>query len=94
MKRTLFFLLTLLFIGGGIARSSVYIQYYNNDSKTYTWEVKIAGTMTKVEFGGSRTSTVTIQGGASECIIFTNCGEIKILNNAKITIKNGCISIN
>jgi hypothetical protein len=74
-------------------KASVYIQYYNKDSKTYTFDVKIAGTMTKVEFGGSRTSSVTIQGGSSECIIYTSCGEVKLSNNVKITISNGCITI-
>ncbi|MBI3135344.1 MAG: hypothetical protein HYZ14_11775 [Bacteroidetes bacterium] len=93
MKKQMLLLAVLLFLVSGIARSSVYIKYYNTDSKTYTWDVKIAGTMTKVEFGGSRTSTVTIQGGASDCIIYTPCGEIKLTNDVKITIKNGCITI-
>lgn len=93
MKKQMLILAVLLFLVSGIARSSVYIQYYNADSKTYTWDVKIAGTMTKVEFGGSRTSTVTIQGGSSDCIVFTPCGEIKLTNNVKITIRNGCITI-
>jgi hypothetical protein len=86
-------ILGLLLLLSGIARSSVYIRYYNADSKTYKFEVKIAGTMTTVEFGGSRTSTVTIQGGSSECIVYTPCGEVKLTNDIKITIKNGCISI-
>ena len=93
MKKHMLLLAVLLFFVSGIARSSVYIKYYNADSKTYTWDVKIAGTMTKVEFGASRTSTVTIQGGSSDCIIYTPCGEVKLSNDVKITIKNGCISI-
>lgn len=83
-----------LFMLSITAEASVYIQYYNKDSKTYTFDVKIAGTSTKVEFGSSRTSSVTIQGGATECIIYTPCGEFKIHDNAKITISNGCITIN
>jgi hypothetical protein len=86
-------ILGLLLLLSGIARSTVYIRYYNADSKTYKFEVKIAGTMTTVEFGGSRTSTVTIQGGSSECIVYTPCGEVKLTNDVKISIKNGCISI-
>lgn len=93
MKRNVFLSVLMLFIFSGIARSSVYIKYYNADSKTYTWDVKIAGVMTKVEFGGSRTSSVTIQGGSSDCIIYTPCGEFKVSNDMKITIKNGCISV-
>lgn len=93
MKNKILMLTMFLFLFSGMAHSSVYIKYYNADSKTYTWEVKIAGTMTKVEFGGSRTSTVTIQGGSSECIIYTPCGEVKLSTDIKITIKNGCITI-
>ena len=86
-------ILGLLLLLTGVARSSVYIKYHNADSKTYKFEVKIAGTMTTVEFGGSRTSTVTIQGSSSDCIIYTPCGEVRLSNNVSITIKNGCISI-
>ena len=93
MKKQILLLAVFLFLFTEIAQASVYIKYYNTDSKTYTWEVKIAGTMTKVEFGGSRTSTVTIQGGSSECIIYTPCGEVKLSTDVKITIKNGCIII-
>lgn len=82
----------LLFLSG-FANASVTIRYYNQDSKAHTFDVKIAGSMTTVEFGGNRTSTVTIQGGASDCIIYTSCGEIRISNDAHITIKNGCITI-
>ncbi|MBK7129208.1 MAG: hypothetical protein IPM74_08175 [Crocinitomicaceae bacterium] len=75
------------------AFSNVYIRYSNQDSKTYTWDVKIAGVMTKVEFGGNRTSTVTVQGSASECTVFSACGDVRLTNDVKITIKNGCIVI-
>lgn len=93
MKKQVVFLSFILLMFTVQAKASVYIQYYNKDSKTYTFEVKIAGTMTKVEFGGSRTSSVTIQGGASECVVYTPCGEVKLTNNVKITISNGCITI-
>jgi hypothetical protein len=93
MKTKLILISFIFFIFAGQAKASVYIQYYNKDSKTYTFDVKIAGTTTKVEFGGSRTSSVTIQGGSSECIIYTSCGEVKLSNNVKITISNGCITI-
>ena len=93
MKKHIIVLSMLLFLFSGIAHSSVYIKYYNADSKTYTFEVKIAGTMTTVEFGSSRTSTVTIQGGASECTVYTPCGDIRLSNDVKITIRNGCITI-
>ena len=93
MKKQILILIFVLTAFSQQAFSSVYIKYFNQDSKTYTFEVKIAGSMTKVEFGSSRTSSVTIQGGSSECIIYTPCGEIKLSSDVKITIKNGCISI-
>lgn len=93
MKRQLVLLSFILLMFSGQSKASVYIQYYNKDSKSYTFEVKIAGTKTTVEFGGSRTSSVTIQGGSSECIVYTSCGEVKLTDNIKITISNGCITI-
>lgn len=71
--------------------AAVTIRYYNKDSKAHTFKVKIDGSMKEVTFDGSRTSTVTIQGGATECIIYTDCGEVKIKTDAHIEIKDGCI---
>lgn len=93
MKRIL--LILILFVGlSPIADASVYIQYTNKDSKSYKFDVKIAGVITTVEFQANRTSSVTIEGSVTECIVFSQCGEIKLSNNTHITILNGCISIN
>ena len=54
--------------------NGISLRYYNKDSKTYVYDVKIGGRATKLEFGGSRTATVTIQGGSSSDVIVTNCG--------------------
>lgn len=75
------------------AVKSVYIRYYNKDSKTYTYDVKIGGSTTKVEFGSSRTASVTIQGGGSSAVIKTNCGDVTVNDGANIEIKDGCIIV-
>jgi len=71
--------------------SAVTIHYYNKDSKSHTFKVKIDGSFKEVTFDSSKTSDVTIQGGATECIIYTSCGEVTIKAGDKLEIKDGCI---
>ncbi|GAA4277723.1 hypothetical protein [Aquimarina mytili] len=78
---------------GVIAQANVNLRYYNKDSKTHKFEVKIAGSTKTVEFGSSRTASVTIQGGSEKAEIKTDCGWITVTNNSKIEIKDGCIVI-
>ncbi|TPN87280.1 hypothetical protein [Aquimarina algicola] len=73
--------------------ANVYLRYYNKDSKTHKFEVKIAGSTKTVEFGSSRTSSVTIQGGSEKAEIKTDCGWITLSDDDKIEIKDGCITI-
>lgn len=73
--------------------ANVTLRYYNKDSKTHKMDVKISGSSKTVEFGSSRTSSVTIQGGGNEAYIETSCGRIKVKDGDKIVIKNGCITI-
>ena len=73
---------------------AISLRYYNKDSKSYEFKVKSCGRTTKVKFDKSKTTTVTIQSGCSDAIIFDKCKEIKVENGDKITIKNGCITIN
>jgi plastocyanin len=60
MKRFLLtivsFFLVVTFISAGVT-----IRYYNKDSKTHEMKVTIAGSSKTVEFGSSRTASVTIQ---------------------------------
>ena len=74
--------------------AAVTIHYYNKDSKSYTFKVKVDGVTKEVTFDASKTSDVTIQCGASEVIIITNCGEVRVKQGAKIEIKDGCIKFN
>lgn len=93
MKKKFALLFSALFLTITFAKASVYIRYYNKDSKTYKFEVKIGGSTRTVEFGSSRTASTTIQGGGSDCEIKTECGWVKIDNNSKIEIKDGCITV-
>lgn len=93
MKKRLLIFVFILGLISSSANASVFIQYHNKDSKSYTFEVKIAGVMTKVEFGGNRTSSVTIQGADRDCVIYTPCGEVRLVDNVKITISGGCIVV-
>lgn len=70
---------------------AVTLRYYNKDSKSYTFKVKIDGSYKEVTFDASKTSNVTIQGGDKEVIIYTSCGEVKLKDGANIEIKDGCI---
>lgn len=85
-------MLTMLFFVSSLD-AGIYIKYYNKDSKTYKWDVKTCGSKKTVEFGSSRSSSVTIQTGCDDAIIYTDCGEVKITDDSKITIKDGCIII-
>ncbi len=75
------------------AFSAITIQYYNKDSKNHKMDVKIDGSVKQVEFDASKTSSVTIQGGAKTCVIATSCGKVEVKDGAKIEIKDGCIKI-
>lgn len=93
MKSKLLSLGVALLVFAATAGAAVTLRYYNKDSKTHTFRVKISGSYTTVEFGSSRTASVTIQGGDETAIIYTNCGEVKVKQGDNIEIKDGCIVI-
>ena len=93
MKKSLILTAAIIGFAASGAFSAVTIRYYNKDSKAITLKVKIDGTTKEVTFDGSKTSSVTIQGGATECAIMTSCGEIRVKDGANIEIKDGCIKI-
>lgn len=92
MKKSIALGAALLFAASS-AFSAVTIRYYNKDSKEHKMQVAIDGSMKEVTFDGSKTSSVTIQGGAKECWIITSCGRVKIADGASIEIKDGCITV-
>ncbi len=71
--------------------AAVSILFYNKANKSHTFKVKIGGSYKEVTFDASKTSDVTIQGGATECIIYNSCGEVTIKAGDKIEIQDGCI---
>lgn len=73
--------------------AGITLRYYNKDSKTHEFKVKTCGSTKEVEFGSSRTASVTIQTGCSDAVIYTDCGEVTVKDGMKITIKDGCIKI-
>jgi len=93
MKKRFFLTIAAVFLAVTFMSANVTIRYYNKDSKEHSMNVKIAGSSKTVTFGGSRTATVTIQGGSSECVIETPCGKITVKDGATIEIKDGCIII-
>lgn len=94
MKKKLFTLAVALLFIVSFVQAGVTLRYYNKDSKTHTMEVKISGSSKTVEFGSSRTASVTIQGGSSECVIETSCGKVTVKDGDNIEIKDGCIKVN
>ncbi len=72
----------------------VTIRYYNKDSKEYVMKVSMDGNNSEVKFSSSTTSSVTIQGGGTKCVIETSCGKVEVKDGANIEIKDGCIKIN
>lgn len=93
MKK-LFLTIAVVSFGFSAMFGALTIRYQNKDSKSSTFKVKIDGSTKEVTFDGSKTSSVTIQGGATEAVIITSCGEVKIKTGANIEIKDGCIKIN
>lgn len=94
MKKKIILLFSALLFSAVFLDAAVTIRYYNKDSNTHVMKVKISGSSKTVEFGSSRTSTVTIQGGDNTCVIETTCGNVTVKDGANIEIKNGCIKVN
>jgi len=92
MKLTaMIFSLAFIFLAN--VASAFTIKYYNKDSKNHTMEVKSNGSTQKVEFRSSTSGATSIQTSASEVEIKTSCGWVKVKDGAKVTIKDGCITV-
>ena len=84
---------SLAFIFLANVASAFTIKYYNKDSKNHTMEVKSNGSTQKVEFRSSTSGATSIQTSAKEVEIKTSCGWVKVKDGAKVTIKDGCITV-
>lgn len=91
MKKTIL-ALGLVSLFGMNAFASVYIRYYNKDSQVWTFKVEMDGQNKEVTFNGSTSGAATIGGSGTKAIVSTKCGDVEISDNAKIEIKNGCIT--
>ncbi len=86
-------LLGFLFV---ILANAVYaysVPYYNKDSKTYKFEVKINGSIREIEFRGSTSGTAHCPPTADIAEIKSECGWVKVKNGQKVVIKNGCLTV-
>ena len=92
MKKFIAFSFALLMIIGTLG-AAVTLRYYNKDSTSYTFKVKIDGSTKAVEFDASKTSSVTIQGGATEAVISCGCGDVKVKTGDNIEIEKGCVRV-
>lgn len=75
------------------AFANVSLRYSNGDSTDYKFDVKIGGSSTSVEFGHSRTASVTIQGGSSNAEISTPSGRVNVKDGDTVEIKNGKLKV-
>lgn len=73
------------------ASAAVTVRYYNKDSKSHVAEAVCSGSKKTVEFGSSRTASVTIQGSGPCAVTLGNTVELK--GGERITIKDGKIAI-
>lgn len=69
------------------------VKYYNRDSKTYTWEIKVNGNVREITFNASTSGTANSPSSGDECEIKCECGWVKIEKGQKIEIKDGCIKV-
>lgn len=72
--------------------AAVTVEYYNKDSKSYTFDAKCSGMNYKVTFESSRTAATTIQ-NSGPCVIETSYGKVELKGGEKIEIKDGKITI-
>jgi hypothetical protein len=80
-------------LASSAVHAGIYIKYYNKDSKTHKMEVKTCGTKKTAEFRSSTSGVVTIQSGCDDAVIYTSCSEVKVSDGDKVSIKDGCITI-
>jgi len=74
------------------AVASVYVKYYNKDSKKHVFDATCSGSKYKVEFNASTTGAATIQ-GSSPCVVTHAGGQITLEGDEKLEIKDGVIKI-
>ena len=92
MKITLFAFAALLLFVTSMA-SAYSVLYYNKDSKSYTFDVKLKGNTKKITFKGSTSGTAHCPPTANIAEIKSECGWVEVKNGQKVVIKDGCLKI-
>ncbi len=92
MKKTFALAVGFIFFANIVGAFTV--KYYNKDSKNYKMEVKSNGSTQKIEFRSSTSGSTSVQTSADKVKIKTECGWVEVEDGDKITIKDGCITIN
>ena len=72
---------------------AVTIRYYNKDSQSHTMKVSMDGNSKEVQFDGSKSSSVTVQGSGSSCVIESKCGKVEVRDGQNVEIKDGCVKL-
>jgi hypothetical protein len=76
------------------AQAGLFLRYENHDSKKYKFKVKTCGSTEDLTFESSTSGSTNVQTGCDNGVILeTSCGEVKIKNNDKVSIKDGCVKI-
>ena len=86
-------MLFALLMFGTIVAQAFSVKYYNRDSKTYTWEIKVNGNLREITFNASTSGTANSPSSGDVCEIKTECGWVTVEKGQKIEIKDGCIKI-
>lgn len=86
------FLTVMFFLVANVA-SAFSIRYYNKDSKDHKMEVRTNGSTKSIEFRSSTTGSSSVQTSADTIEVKTSCGWVTVEDGDKITIKDGCITI-
>ncbi len=73
---------------------AVTIRYYNKDSQSHTMKVSMDGNSKEVQFDASKTSSTTVQGSGTKCVIESKCGKVEVKDGQNIEIKDGCVKVN
>lgn len=89
--RTISLTLALLFFAS--IANAYSIPYYNRDSTTHTFEVKINGSKYEITFNSSTTGTASCPPGADVAEINCACGWVTVKNGQKVEIKDGCVKV-
>ena len=92
MKKRLLLVASIVCLAGAV-HAGITVRYYNKDSNEYEMEAKACGSAKVIKFGKSKTTSTTIQTGCSEATVQTKCGEVILKDGDKITIKDGCITV-